>query len=301
MFDDEELHLLAALERAGNLRRAATALGQPPATVSRRLIALERRLGHELYLRKGRQLLPTRAGALILTRAAAALRAREELAAATRALTHGGKTTLTVAASPLFAELVLAEAIAKLRSTHAELRVDVRLGHDVTALHEGKIDVAFRRGPLHEVSSLRAKKLGRTTMVCVAARQPTFDAGAGPEARIRAFPWVRVATRPEPFELRWRVGRGRSVALAVSPHVTVDSQRVALALVERGPFAARLNLFLVREALAARALVEIAPEARSTEDVFAVYPEQRSRDSVARELVACVASVAAAAGLWDEG
>lgn len=297
-FSESDIDLLAALAIGANLRRVARELGEPLSTMSRRLVALEDALGRPLFLRKGRSLVPTRDGELLVERAARAQLARDQMDEALREIEQGGVARLDVATSPLFAELVLPRAIAALVRRHPGLRVNVHLGHDVTALHEARLDVALRRGPLDDVSSVRARKLGRTTIVCVTSARARVDPGLPPEARLSAVPWIRVGARAEPIDLSWRGPRKRARA-RVAPAVTVDSQRAALALVREGRFAARLNAFLVRDELDAGALVELLPEARTKEDVFALYPERRVPDPRARELVAAVAEAAAAARIWD--
>jgi DNA-binding transcriptional LysR family regulator len=296
MLDDSEVALLSALAESGNLRRAARALARPLATTSRRLIALEQRLGFALYLRRGRLLVATRAGQQLLARARDAQAAREGLVASLRELAEGGASRLVVTTSPLFAELVLPSALAELARRRPNARIEVRVGHDAASLHEERVDLALRRGPLPPLASLRAKKLGRTTMACL-ARPDRFDPAVDAAQRIAAVRWIRVSARAEPFELSWRDG-GRVRRHSISPHVTVDSQRAALELVRRGGFAARLNTFLVRDDLERGDLVEVVPEARTIESVFAVFPEGPI-DPRVRELVALVEGAARSLRIWD--
>ncbi|MBL9026500.1 MAG: LysR family transcriptional regulator [Myxococcales bacterium] len=287
MLSDDELALLTLLHNHCNLRRASRALGRPLATLSRQLVALEARLGHPIYLRNGRALVATRPGQVLLERASRATHAREEVEAAVRSFAGGGPESLVVATSPLFAELVLADALASFAAKRPNVSVDVHLGHDIRALHEGRIDLALRRGPLADTSSLRARKLGRTTMVCVAAADDGVDLAVPPAARVAPLRWVRVASSRAPLEIRFADGRRRA-SVVVPPRITVDSQRVALTLVRGGGFAARLNEFFVREGIARGELVEILPEGRTTEDVYAVFPDRRSPDPLVRELVVAI-------------
>lgn len=69
----------------------------------------------------------------------------------------------------------------------------------------GKIDVALRRGPLADVSSLVARKLGRTTMVCVASRDVELDRRSSVESRIAAARWLRVGASSGAVALRGRI------------------------------------------------------------------------------------------------
>ena len=57
----EDLKIVLAIHRAGNLSKAARSLGVDQTTVSRRLSSIERSLGHKLFIRKRPWLLPTEA------------------------------------------------------------------------------------------------------------------------------------------------------------------------------------------------------------------------------------------------
>jgi DNA-binding transcriptional LysR family regulator len=263
-----------------------------------RLSDLEAKLGHEVFLRRGRALVATPFGLALTARARAAV---DALVVADHTAVEGAMAAdrrIVVATSPLFAERVLPRALARLAELRPHVRVEVRTSHDYADLHGEHVDVALRRGPLADSTSLRARRLGRTTMICVAlpALSPS---GASPvEERCRALPWIRVGPRLEPFVLGVAGRRGMK-EVSLVPRFAVDDQRVALDLALHGLGATRVNLFLAREHLESGDLVEVVPEARSVEDVFAVWPARTSTTPLARELVARVSEAATAARIWD--
>ncbi len=295
--DEEALRLLAAFAGDANLRRAAGELGLPRSTLSRRLADLEQRLGQALCLRRGRTLTLTAFGERLAAHAKAARDALRELESAALEAAAGGRS-ITIATSPLFAEMVLPSALAAVCARHAGLRVGVTLSHGYADLFAGRVDVALRRGPLPDSASLNAKRLGRLSMACVASRRLPRSAAPRADDRARALPWVLVGASLEPFTLRLPLD-GRVAGVVLTPLVAVDSQRVALELALRGLGAARVNVFLARDHLACGELVDVLPEARSVESVFAVYPRRARPDLVVRDLVAAVAERCRELDIWD--
>jgi DNA-binding transcriptional LysR family regulator len=294
----DDLPLLAAFAEHRTLRGVALALGVPRSTISRRLGELEGRLGQELFLRRGRALITTSFSSTLLERAGAAQRALEQVQrCATDAA--GAQGRLTIAASPLFAEEVLPNVVAALLASRPTASVELKLSHSYSNLFDGELDLALRRGPIADSSSLNARRLGRTTMVCVAARGLVLPTAEDPAARAQAMPWLRVGSRAEPFTLELARGSRRRTTVTLAPRLAADSQRLMLALVRRGAGVARVNAFLVREALVSGELVEVLPEARSTEDVFAVYPRRRATRAIVREFLNLLVATCRELQLWD--
>jgi DNA-binding transcriptional LysR family regulator len=295
-FDDETLRVLVSLASDTNLRRAATELGVPRSTLSRKLVEIEERLGQPLFLRRGRALVKTSFGELLIAQARTAKVALEDLAAA--AASGAGSRTLVLAASPLFAELVLPSVLASLLEVHPSTRVRVVLSHGYSDIFDERVDVALRRGPLADSSSLSARRLGTLSMICVARGLLARSAGGATDEEVRAWPWIRVASSVEPFTLRVAT-RGRARTLALVPRVAVDSQRLALDLALRGLGVARVNAFLARSALERGDLVEVLPDARESEAVFAVHPRRARPDALVRELVGTVVKRCRELDIWD--
>ncbi len=281
-----DLKLLAAFADGGTVRSAARALGLDKPTLSRRLSELEHRLGEALFLRRGRALTTTRVGALVIARAREVTAGMEDLGAL---LDVGGDRPVVISASPLFAELLLPDVLVAVRRRHPGVRLVVQVSHEYRELFDDRIDVALRRGPLESSDSLKARRLGTSTMVVIA--HPSLAPPSRPlEQGLAAQPWVRVGAMLEP--LRVSLGARRTTTLVV-PSMAVDSQRAAVELVRRRLGVARVNHFFVKQALANGELVEWLPEARTKEGVFAVWPRSRRPTPAARTLVEVLAAQAA--------
>ncbi|MEQ8366301.1 MAG: LysR family transcriptional regulator, partial [Roseicyclus sp.] len=67
--DWNDIRVSLAIARAGSLNQAALLLGMDQSTVSRRLTALEAKLGTTLFQRSSHGVLPTEAGSVFVAKA----------------------------------------------------------------------------------------------------------------------------------------------------------------------------------------------------------------------------------------
>ncbi|MEM9192511.1 MAG: LysR family transcriptional regulator [Myxococcota bacterium] len=280
----DDTSLLAALADGATLRSAALSLGLPRSTVSKRLAAFEARLGERVFVREGRRLVPTRLGAVIIERAADLVEARSKLLAAVSAAQLIANEQLVVAVSSSFAELALAPVISDYRRKRPKTTVELRMTHDHEPLVENGIDIAIRRGKPGTSTTLVRRRLGRTTLVSVAAPHLLQAKLGNSEDAWRHLPFIRVGTSLAPFEMPLS-GSAPRRTLIVRPSIAVDSQRLARELVLRGAGVARLNEFLVKEDLEERALVEVSPAARSKADAVALFPRDTRDRPVVRDFL----------------
>jgi len=140
----DDLKYLLAVARAGNVTNAARRLRVSIATVSRRLAALERRLGVRLFDRK--------ASGYTLTAAGEAVRAKaEEVEQAVlaverqvlgRDLSPVGKVTITTADD--IAACVIAPRLAEFAGRYPGISLDLIASFDVANLARREADVALR-------------------------------------------------------------------------------------------------------------------------------------------------------------
>lgn len=198
--DSATLRVLAAFALDTNLRRAALELGLPRSTLSRHLTELEERLGQPIFSRRGRSLTMTSFGERLVARAKAARDAILDLETTAREPSLGGRT-MTLAISPLFAEFVLPGVLPTLCERYPTARIQVVLSHAYSDLFDDRVDVALRRGPLVDSTSMNARRLGRLGMVCVATPKTLAGCEGSLDERIKALRWLRVAASLEPFPL----------------------------------------------------------------------------------------------------
>jgi len=154
-----DLVLFARIADAGSFSRGAERAGQPRATASRRIAALEKELGERLFLRTTRRLALTEFGTSLLEHAH---RLNEEVEAATalaqfRQAEPGGKLRVSVPGD--FAFLLLPAMLASFikRFPGVELELDLS-PRRVDLIGEG-FDLAIRIGDLPDDATLVARRL----------------------------------------------------------------------------------------------------------------------------------------------
>jgi DNA-binding transcriptional LysR family regulator len=167
--DLNDLFLLVQVIEAGGFSAAATRLGTTRSLLSRRIIALEQRLGARLLHRNARQFAITTIGERVYRQAAAMC---EAAIAARQAATSDDAASSLVRIeaqgllSPLVAELVPAFAAA-----HPRIRLAVSItGGDIEALLRQQADVIFSlRETLPDSGDIVARPLGHVRLVTVAS------------------------------------------------------------------------------------------------------------------------------------
>ena len=159
--------MLTAVE-CGSLSKASRILGQPLATVSRKVSELERHLKADLLIRSSKGLKLTPAGRTYVIAAKTVL---EQLHEAERAAS--GEYTeptgdLIVTAPTMFGRLHVLPIVTNFLTAFPEVSVDLMLTDRVTHFLDDQVDVALRIGDLPD-SSLIATCLGAVRRVTCAS------------------------------------------------------------------------------------------------------------------------------------
>lgn len=143
------------LARSASLTDAARSLSMTPSAVSRRLGAIETRLGVQLVLRNTRSMRLTPEGERYLEAAEAILAETERLEAdiASRPLGR-----LRICASFGFGRTHIAPVVADFARANPDVRVDLTLTDRLVSIIEEGFDVGIHLGVPHD-SRLRARKL----------------------------------------------------------------------------------------------------------------------------------------------
>ena len=234
--------LFAAMAEHDGLDAAAAALGVPRATLSRKLAALEERLGARLLQRTTRRVAPSDFGRRCLLhsrRVAEELRAAEATVAAGRAEPSG---PVRLSAPVLAARTFLPPVLAELAADHPAVRLEVNATERRVDLVAEGFDLAVRAGPLPDSSPV-ARRLGCGHDGLYAA--PSCLAGAPPlgapeeltaHALVHAGPLEAPGLRP-----RWTLRRGTEErAIDVAPRIGVDDPVLGLWPARAGRGVARL-------------------------------------------------------------
>lgn len=186
MADDlNDMLLFAQVARHGSLTRAAQVAGVPKSTLSRRLAALEERLGTQLMVRTTRKLALTEAGHAFVERCSRILEEVEEAREFAGALGQKPQGRLRVALPPDFAMHWLAEPIAEFSQRYPDIALDIELTtRHVDLISEG-VDCMVRVGHLPD-SGLYARKLADIERGLYAS--PHWLAGRAPMCRPEELP-----------------------------------------------------------------------------------------------------------------
>jgi DNA-binding transcriptional LysR family regulator len=165
----DDVRFFLAVARAGSLSGAARALGVGHVTVGRQITLLEKQLGVTLVNRTPDGFIATSAGEAILRQCAAMESAAgdlERIVAGRDALLTGSVRVTTTEA---LASQLVAPAIAPLRETHPELRVDLIAGVRSLDIARREADLAVRFAR-PSASDLVCRKLGEVAFSLYASK-----------------------------------------------------------------------------------------------------------------------------------
>ena len=176
MLETKEQLFLRVVD-AGSLKAAAEQIGADPSAVSRKIAALEGRLGVKLLERSTKRSTPTEAGARYYEGMRRVIDAQLALEADIAGLVHTPTGRLRVTAPVDFGARFVAPVLARMQDEHPDLSVELLLGSTFADLVEQGIDVAVRIGRLAD-SSLIAKRLGAVPRIIVGSRSYVSRFGA---------------------------------------------------------------------------------------------------------------------------
>ncbi len=276
--DADDLLLFARVMEAGSFSRAAERVRWPKSTVSRRLAALEARLGEKLLLRSTRKLSLTDFGAGVLEHARAV--AAEVDGALALALHRQQKPSgrLRVSMPADFAHTVLAGMLAEFAIQYPEVVLELDLSpRRVDLIAEG-FDLAIRMGELGEDSQLAARRLATTHWGLYAS--PGYLDRIGepllPEALEAMHGLMLLARQGE--VVPWRLSRAGGEPVVVKPkqRTVANAPSLLAALAIAGVGIAGIDRLLVTDSLGLGQLQRVLPDWDLPGSVcWAVFPERR--------------------------
>lgn len=156
---NEALMFVTVVDR-GSFTAAARALGVPKATLSRKVQALEERLGSTLLKRTTRRLGLTESGQVYYAHCARLPRLLEDADGAVIQLSGAPRGWLRVTAPYTLGAQVIVPLVPEFMARYPDVRIDMHLSNEVVDLVASDLDLALRVGTLAD-SSLVARPLGR--------------------------------------------------------------------------------------------------------------------------------------------
>lgn len=260
--DLESLQLLVLVGEQGSLTRAASVAGVSQPMASKRMSALERRLGVPLLERSRRGSSLTEAGTLVVGWAQRVLDELQVLVDGVDALRRESAAQLAVAASLTVAEHLLPVWVGDLRRRTPQLHVGLQVTNSsrvAELVRQGGVDLGFVESP-GRLGGLRSRIVARDRLVLVVSsghrwvrRRRAIEA-----AELAATPLV---SREAGSGTRETVDRAIEAAAGtppVAPLLELGSSTAVRSAVSAGAGPALLSELVVAPELAAGTLVEVA-------------------------------------------
>ncbi len=296
--DADDLLLFARVAESGSFSRAAERVLLPKSTVSRRIAALEKRLGERLLQRTTRKLVITDFGQGVLDHAR--VLSEEVDAALAFALSRQARPSgrLRVSMPGDFASVALEVALAGFVQQYPEILLEIDLSPRRVDLIGENFDLAIRMGALPDDSQLVARRLAVFSTGLFAAPSLLRDHGEPltPEA-LQSMPALMLLTRAGDamaWSLSPRAADGTlapetdPATLRITPprHVCANSPDLLIRLARHGAGVAAVNDFFAEPYVKRGELVPIlrgwgAPDSTA----WAVFPGRRLMPAKTRAFI----------------
>lgn len=299
MLSLDALQVFVRIAETGGFSAAARDLGLSKSAASKKLAALEDRLGARLFNRTTRRLSLTEAGADFLERAQRILAELEEAERVAGRLTDEPRGTLRVNAPMSFGVRHVAPALADFMTRYPDLTVTLDLDDRRVSLVDEGYDVAVRIADLPD-SSLVARKLAPARRVVCAS--PAYWAGHGVPFHPRDLArhnCLIYAYLPAQNDWRFR-GPGGPVSVRVAGNLKANNGDVLREAALAGLGVCLAPTFLVGDDLrSGRLLAALDAFADDSLAIYAVYPHRRHLSAKVRAFVDFLAGRFGPSPYWD--
>jgi len=269
-----DIRIFVRVAATGSFSSAARELDLSLAVVSKRLAALEKRLGVTLIRRNTRNQSLTTDGRVFHERAVrilAEVQAAEDFIAGAQETVSG---LLTITAPRTFGRQYLVPLVTEFQSLHPQLSVKLLLSDDVVDLTEGGIDLAFRFGSLVD-STMSARHIASNYRVMCAS--PAYIRRAGIPTKLSDLlqhSCIVYGARPAAHWL-FHVG-AKPTAAEIRGTFLVSDGETALALALEGAGILLKSIWDVGKHIEQGQLVRVMPDFTApTEPLHAVFPHGR--------------------------
>lgn len=281
--DLNDILVFAAVVRAGSFTAAAKKLDMPKSTVSRRVSALEERLGARLLQRTTRTLSLTDLGRTYYQHATRVVSEVEEAELSITRMQEAPRGLLRVTLPLDFS--FLGPAIASFAAQYPEVQLELVCTDRVVDLVDDGFDLGIRAGRLAD-SSLVARTLAEIEGYLVASEALLADVGTPKHPQeLATLPCVAFGAGTG--QGAWRLVRdGKTVTVALAPRLVVNDFDLLAEAALSGLGFALLPAFRCREALDDGRLRRVLADWCSPPTpVSVVYPSTRHLSPKVRAFV----------------
>ncbi len=243
-----ELAAFLAAYEAGTVQGAADALALTQSAVTKRIQALERKLGAPVFERGRNGVSPTRLGRTIYPPAKEALAQLQAVAVAAATVNASDQEQLSLSASLTIGEFLLPAWLSAFRTVRPEVHPQLEVVNSaavINAVEHGRAEVGFVEGG-STPSNLESLTLGHDELIVVVA-------AGHPWARRRAIP--STSLKSEAYLTRERDSGTRAVATTVlaehgitlTPALEVASTQSLKRMISDGGFSILSRLAIAEE------------------------------------------------------
>lgn len=296
----EDLQTFVAVVEAGSFTAAAERLDTAKSAVSRRVSALEERLGVQLLRRTTRRLNLTDSGHSFYEHSARILADLEEAESAI-AQEHGElRGALRVALPLSFGLRHMCKPIAAFSHQHPRVEFDLDFNDRRVDLVQEGADLAVRIGHLADSSLIARRIFEARTVVC--GSQAYFDKHGLPEkpedlADHRCLVYGNLS---DPTTWAWRDADGQGHKVKVNVAMTASSGDFLCAAAVEGLGVALQPTFIAGEAISRGDLVPVLTDFEwPVTPAWAVYPPTRHLSYRVREFIDFLAEYFSGTPYWD--
>lgn len=275
--DPNDLLIFAGVAELGSFSRAAERMGLPKSTVSRRLAALEQRLGERLLLRTTRRQSLTEFGQQLLEHARQVASEVEAVTALSerRQATPSGRLRVSMPSD--FANLLLADTLAAFIALYPAIQLELDLSpRRVDLLGEG-FDVVLRMGNLPDDASLAARCLADFSFGLYAAPDYLAEHGdpLGPDDLVRHDAIRILQGNGEPAA--WTLAKGDQHWQGLPPgRVSANAPELLIKLACAGAGIAAAPDYFAAPEVRRGALRRVLPDwCLPSHSAWAVFPERK--------------------------
>ena len=276
---------LAVVDRGG-FGAAARELGVTQSTVSRRISALEMRLGKRLVERTTRRITLTEAGLAFASNLRDVLTRLADAECRVQSEGSEPEGVLRVTMPTAYGRTMVLPRVAALAQRYPRLRFELDLSDRYADILDEGFDLAIRNAEPTQ-TGLVSQRIDRYTLHVVAA--PEYLAKHKPIERPQDLvDHSSIVLRTYAPRSRWRFEWSSDlIEIEISPSIIASDMMAVRSMTLEGAGVAILPSFLAREDISCGKLTELLPEAGLPAiNVFASFPHHRANLSKIKVLIA---------------
>ncbi|HTB14814.1 MAG TPA: LysR substrate-binding domain-containing protein [Bryobacteraceae bacterium] len=290
MEDLNDIYFFASVVQYGGFSAAARIIGVEKTRLSRRIAALERRLGVRLLQRTTRVFAVTEAGQRFFERCLATVEGAQAAYDSVAELRREPAGLVRLCCPVLLTQRCLAHALPGYMEAHPKVSVYVEATDRTVNVIEERFDIAIRALPfIEDVAGLVAKTLGNSRRALVVS--PAFLHHHGrPENPADLPKFDTVASTDDIFDggARWKLASldNRTQQIELKPRLVTSDLRVRLHAAIRGIGIALLPEQVISAPLRDRLVERVLPDWSGAKNILhLVYPTPRGMLPSVRSLI----------------